>query len=100
MALDLDDAGRKMQGQSELQEIALNWIRGLPPKKRFAASDIYSFLNREYNDKVKASQLQAKEPRFQYDARWAIQTAKHQRLIVHVRRDEWERTEAAQAMEL
>ena len=84
-----------MRRRSELQDIALGWIRRLPPGKRFCASDIYKYLASEHYDKVKAHQAKNNEPRFQYDARWAIMTAKTAQLILHVRRNEWERQSLA-----
>jgi ABC-type Fe3+-citrate transport system substrate-binding protein len=57
-------------------------------------------LEDEHHDKIKDHQEKNKEPRFQYDARWAIMTAKTEGQIVHVRRNEWERRSHAIDIEL
>jgi hypothetical protein len=80
-----------MRRQSELQDIALSWIRRLPPGMKFRADDIYKYLAGEHGEKVRTHQVKSNEPRFKYDTRWAIQTAKAEHLIDHLAHDEWER---------
>ncbi len=70
----------------------MGWIGSLPPRKRFAPSDIYRFLASNHLEKTKARGDADKEPRFQNDARWAIKDAHLDGLIVHLTRGVWERT--------
>jgi hypothetical protein len=84
--------GKTMAQASELHKLALKWIVRLPAKKKFAPVEIYRHLAGEHAEKVRAHKAKANESRHTYDARWAIQTAKHTGFIVHVRHGLWERT--------
>jgi hypothetical protein len=83
-----------MEQQNELRKHAYEWIGKLPPRSRFSPSDLYRFLRSNYLEKTIYRGNEEKEPRYQHDARFAIEDAKGVGLVFRAKRGLWERTDA------
>jgi hypothetical protein len=80
-----------MVKKTELQYIALDWIKQLPRGSFFGPPDIYRFLEHYYKAQIEYRGDAGKEPRYKNDARQGIRIAHDQGLIEQVRQGSWRR---------
>ncbi len=70
-----------MPKKSALQDRALEWIERLPVGATFRNDDVYAHLTQTFPAECRDRGDAATEPRFQNDARWAVQKAKASRIV-------------------
>jgi hypothetical protein len=79
--------------KTQVRLYAKEWIERLSVGRIFHLSELYEYLKSNFPDECKEIGYTAdgKEPKFEKDARWAVQDAKHTRLIRRVTRGRWKR---------
>jgi hypothetical protein len=70
-----------MLKNTELQDAAFEWMKGLPKGKTFDNNDLYCFLKQNFSEECSRRGEAASEPRYKNDARWAVQCAKRENLV-------------------
>ena len=85
-----------MPDRTEVRRYANEWIEGLSRGHVFHLSDLYKYLQAKFPSECEKQGFTIDgEPKWQKDARWAVQDCKHRRLIRHTGNSEksgkWER---------